>query len=122
MSFLLLTSSSLLKGATATFPGSCKPGCEEQCALAEASCFPCSWNNVVSFQMTGKRFQSEIMPRLVLFLTTPPVLSLAPQAFCEIQKPVLYPACSRFAKGFWKVPDKDLPWYAEIQKSFKAWG
>lgn len=77
----------------------------------------------MSFQMTGKRFQSEIMPRLVLFLTSnPPVLALASQMRWEIQQPVVYPVCSRFAEGFWKVPDKDLPWCAEIEKSFKDWG
>lgn len=77
----------------------------------------------MSLQMTGKRLQSEIMPRLVLLLTSNTlVLTLASQTFCEIQKPALYAACSRFAEGFWKVPDKDLRWCAEIEKSFKDWG
>lgn len=66
--------------------------------------------------MADKRFRSEMMPRLVLFLTSnPPALTLASQTFGETPKPVLCPACSRFAQGFWKVPDKDLPWYAETE-------
>lgn len=71
--FVSLTSSSLPKGAAATSP---KPGCEEQHAPTETPCIPCLWNNTLSFQMTGKGFQSEIMPRLVLFLTSTPEVSL----------------------------------------------
>lgn len=32
------------------------------------------------------------------------------------------PYCTLFAEGFWKVPDKDLPWCIEIQQSFKDQG
>lgn len=72
--FVSLTHFNLSERSAAASPGPRIDGTRN--APFEVLCFPGSQNSVVSFQMTGKRFQSEIMPRLVLCLTsTPPVLT-----------------------------------------------
>lgn len=103
VTFVSLTSSRPPKGAAATSP---KPGCEEQHAPAEAPCFPRLWNNTLSFQMTGKGFQSEIMPRLVLLLTsTPRVLTLASlwsSVACPV--PCVQQVCQGLLESPWQRP------------------